>query len=294
MKVLITGKNGQVGWALQHQFADVGDVIMLDRVEMDLARPDMIRAKIRQVEPDLIINPAAYTAVDKAESEPGIAMVVNGVAPGLMAEEAKKRAIPFIHYSTDYVYSGDKDTPWEETDPTGPLSVYGKTKLAGDEAVEAVGGDYLIFRTSWVYGARGKNFYMTMKRLLAERDQLAVVNDQFGTPTWCCTIAEITAQVVDRIKKEGIGGRSGVYHLASRGQTTWHGFATEIAKGLGVVGKDIQPISTDEYPLPARRPAFSVLSCEKLEKTFGVVLPQWQGALEHCIHEEVNRFSILG
>ena len=195
-KILLTGKNGQVGWELERSLQPLGQVIAFDRSGLDLASPDSIRAVIREVKPELIVNPAAYTAVDKAESEPDLAMAVNGVAPGIIAEEAKRLGAALIHYSTDYVFDGTKAEPYTEDDVPKPINVYGKTKLAGEQAVQAIGVPHLIFRTSWVYGMRGKNFLLTILRMAKEKDELRIVDDQFGAPTWSRMIAETTAQVL--------------------------------------------------------------------------------------------------
>ena len=205
MRILVTGANGQVGWELQRTLQTLGDVVACDRGTLDLSDPDSIRGKVREIRPDVIVNAGAYTAVDRAESEPELAMAVNGVAPGVLAEEAKQLGALLLHYSTDYVFDGTKAEPYLESDAPNPVSVYGSSKLAGEKAVEAVGGAYLIFRTSWVYGGRGKNFLLTMLRLAGEREELRVVDDQFGAPTWCRTIAEATAQVVAKLSPAGTG-----------------------------------------------------------------------------------------
>ncbi len=239
MKILLTGKTGQVGYELERSLQGLGEIIALDRSQMDLANLDQVRDVIRAIKPDLIINPAAYTAVDKAESEPELAMRINGEAPGVMAEEAKKLGAAMIHYSTDYVFDGSKTTPYVETDPTCPINVYGATKLAGEQAIQAAGIPHLILRTSWVYGMRGKNFLLTMLRLAQERDELRIVADQHGAPTWCRTIADTTAHIVAQAKgaqhaQDWWQERSGIYHLTAQGQTTWYGFTQAILENATI------------------------------------------------------------
>lgn len=288
MKILLTGKSGQVGYELERSLQGLGEVIAVDRSQMDLSDLDQVREVIRRVKPDLIVNPAAYTAVDKAESEPALAMRINGEAPGVMAEEAKKLGAGIIHYSTDYVFDGSKASAYLETDPTCPVNVYGATKLAGEQAIQASGVPHIILRTSWVYGMRGKNFLLTVMRLAGERDELRIVGDQFGSPTWCRTIADTTAQLVARLDAGGgavaamAGERGGIYHLTSSGRTSWHGFTEEIVKHASVAVKPtVTAIRTEEYPLPAKRPHNSELSCERL-RSLNLFLPHWQHALALC------------
>src|ERR1700678_4027208 len=274
-KILIFGRLGQVGWELRHKLACLGPVISAGSPEIDFSRPDTIRDTIGAVQPSVIVNAAAYTAVDKAEATPEPAWAINAAGPGVIAEEAKRLGALMVHYSTDYVYDGSKQAPWVETDTPNPLNVYGKSKLAGDEAIAAVGGDYLILRTSWVYGARGANFLLTMLRLAKERPELRIVDDQTGSPTSSVSIAQATAQVLAQVlapEGDGLAGRSGVYHLTNSGATTWFGFAKAFLSRQTACPK-LTPISTTEYPLPARRPMNSVLSCEKLAETFGVQTP---------------------
>ncbi len=288
MKILLTGKNGQVGWELQRTLAPLGQVIAVDRQVLDLSKPDSIRSVIREVKPDLIVNPAAYTAVDKAESEPELAMVVNGIAPGIMAEEAKRLGAAMIHYSTDYVFDGKKASPYTEEDAPGPINVYGKTKLAGERAIEAVGIPHLILRTSWVYGMRGKNFLLTILRLAQERDELKIVDDQIGAPTWSRMIAEATAQILAQSVLPlphhplPIAEVSGIYNLTAAGSTSWCGFTQAILENAQP-GMRVSPILTAEYPLPAPRPLFSLLSNDKLSRTFGISLPPWDESLALCM-----------
>lgn len=287
-RILLTGKSGQVGYELERSLQGLGEIIAVDRSQMDLSNLDNIRQVIREVRPDLIINPAAYTAVDKAENEPELAMLVNAHAPAVMAAEAKRLGAVMIHYSTDYVFDGTKTSPYVEEDPTCPINVYGRTKLAGEQAIQAAGIPHLILRTSWVYGTRGKNFLMTVKRLAQERDELRIVADQHGAPTWCRTIADTTAHIIAQSKGVGLGdewwkARSGVYHLTAQGQTTWHGFTAAVVAHQSVERKPaLTPISTDEYPLPAARPANSVLSSARLIEQF-CDLPTWDAALRLCM-----------
>ena len=280
-KILIFGRVGQVGWELRHKLACLGQVISAGLPEVDFSKPDTIRAAIRAAEPTVIVNAAAYTAVDKAETAPEAAWVINATGPGVIAEEAKQLGALLVHYSTDYVYDGSKQGPWVETDATGPLNVYGQTKLAGDEAIAAVGGDYLILRTSWVYGARGANFLLTMLRLAKEKPELRIVDDQTGSPTTSECIAQATANILAQVVGPGRGldGRSGVYHLTNSGATTWFGFAKEFLRRQENCPK-LTPITTSEYPVPAKRPVNSVLHCQKLAETFGVRMPSWKDALD--------------
>jgi dTDP-4-dehydrorhamnose reductase len=284
MKILLTGSSGQVGYELARSLQGIGEVVAVDRAEMDLSDLDQVRDTIRRVQPGLIVNPAAYTAVDKAESEPDLAYRINAEAPGLMAQEAKALGAALVHYSTDYVFDGSQPAPRVEDDATGPLNVYGASKLAGEQAIAAAGIPHLIFRTSWVYGLRGKNFLLTMMRLARERDELRVVADQHGAPTWSRTIADTTALVLSQAHA---GGRewwrqnSGVYHLSSQGQTSWFDFTKAILEEAGIDCR-VLPITSAEYPVPARRPQYSVLSSERLMARF-CHLPEWREALRLCL-----------
>lgn len=289
-KILVTGKNGQIGWELQRTLAPLGDVVAVGRNELDLADPDSIRKVVREIRPALIVNAAAYTAVDKAESEPDLAMAINGVAPGVMAEEARRLNAALVHYSTDYVFDGSKQTPYAEEDATSPLNVYGRTKLAGEQAIRAVAAPHLILRTSWVYGARGKNFLLTILKLARERSELKVVDDQIGAPTWSRLIAEVTAQILAKMNSSGLAAgiaeAGGLYHVAAGGRTSWHGFAELI---LGHRSSRVAPkltaIPTREYPLPANRPPYSCLACEKLTRAFDLAIPAWDKSLALCLDE---------
>ena len=292
MRILLTGKNGQVGSELNKILTLFGEVTATGRDEMDLSDPNQIRKIINQVKPELIINAGAYTAVDKAESEPDLAKAVNSIAPKILAEEAMNRSALLIHYSTDYTYSGEMGKrPYLETDSPSPKSVYGITKLEGDRAIKQSGASHLIFRTGWVYSKNGSSFLSKILQLAKERDELRVVNDQIGTPTWCRSISEVTGEIIKQIieKKEGSLAQvssniSGVYHMTCRGQTNWHGFARAILEltRLEKVPK-LLAISTKEYPTPATRPLYSVLSNSKLKKSFGVDLPYWEDALKNCL-----------
>jgi len=282
-RILIFGRVGQVGWELRRKLACLGQVSSVDYPEIDFSKPDTIREAVRAAQPTVIVNAAAYTAVDKAEATPEPAWAINASGPGVIAEEAKRLGALMVHYSTDYVYDGSKLGAWVETDAPNPLNVYGQTKLAGDEAIADVGGDYLILRTSWVYGARGGNFLLTMLRLAKERPELRIVDDQTGSPTTSECIAQATANILAQVISptgSGLAGRSGVYHLTSSGTTTWFGFAKAFLNRPGAASPKLTPISTSEYPVPAKRPVNSVLSCERVAETFGVRMPAWEDALE--------------
>lgn len=288
-KILLVGKNGQVGWELQRTLATLGAVIAVDRQTMDLANPDSIRNTIRTIQPDLIVNAAAYTSVDKAESEPDLAMAINGIAPGIMAEEAKRLSAAIVHYSTDYVFDGTKASPYTEEDIPNPLNVYGKTKLAGDLAIQAADIPCLIFRTSWVYGLRGNNFLRTILRLAKERDELKIVDDQFGAPTWSRMIAEATGQVLSQCFSP-LTMNSGIYNLTAAGQISWYGFAKALIESSTPFPAPhslpkLLPITTPEYPLPAPRPLCSILSGDKLKQMFGLDLPSWDSSLLLCLDQ---------
>jgi len=285
-KALIFGRTGQVGWELRRRLASFGQLVEVEYPRVDLSQPDSIREAVRVAAPAVILNAAAYTAVDKAESEPELAAAINGTAPGVLAEEAKRLGSILVHYSTDYVFDGTKQGPYLETDTPNPLNVYGKTKLAGDEAIQAVGGSYLILRTTWVYGARGSNFLLTMLRLAKERTELRIVDDQTGAPTSSECIAQGTLDILGQVLAPttgGLQGRSGIYNLTNTGETTWFGFAkallTKQAETAGTAIPNLIPIKTSEFPRPAKRPANSLLSCQRLEETFGVRMPDWERAL---------------
>ncbi|PWB32546.1 dTDP-4-dehydrorhamnose reductase [Pseudomonas sp. SDI] len=285
LKILIIGQHGQVAQALQAQLRDLGPLHVLGRAQLDLSAPQRIREQVRAIQPQLIINAAAHTAVDQAESEPQLAFAINAEAPGILAEEAARLAIPLIHYSTDYVFDGAKPTPYSEDDQPNPLSVYGQSKLAGEQAVGNVGGAHLILRTSWVYSRSGRNFLLTMQRLLQEKPELRVVADQMGAPTWAGTIASSTRQLIERWQA-GQAGAWGTYHLTAQGETSWFGFAQAIAEQLKAQGKPcarLLPIPSSDYPTPARRPLNSRLDCSRLQRNWQVSQPDWQQALIDCL-----------
>lgn len=294
--ILLLGKDGQVGWELQRSLAALGQVVAMSRADCDLADPDRLRAVISDVKPAVIVNAAAYTAVDKAESEAERALAINGTAPGIIAEEAKKCGAWVLHYSTDYVFDGGKPDAYVEEDETRPLSVYGATKLAGEQAILQSGCRHLIFRTSWVFAARGGNFAKTMLRLGQERDTLKVVGDQFGAPTSAELIADISALCLHDVLRPGGDHLQGLYHLAADGETSWHGYARFVlaqAAQAGVVLKcspdQVASITTAEYPLPASRPANSRLATAKLRQAFGLSLPHWSYHAERMLTEILTR-----
>jgi dTDP-4-dehydrorhamnose reductase len=309
-RILLTGKNGQVGRELERILAGTTQLRALGRQELDLARPECIRREIREFQPQIIINAGAYTAVDKAESEEPLARAINTDAPAVMAEEAKKIGAALVHYSTDYVFDGTKNRPYIESDTTNPLSAYGRTKLAGENAIREAGGRYLIFRTEWVYATRGKNFLLTILRLATEREELRIVSDQLGAPTWSRDIASSTVNVISAEWEHSAGAdflasRSGIYHMTAAGETSWFGFASAIVEqvhrcaelpawvttAIGdrqLIAKQILPIATKDYPTPARRPAYSVLSNALLKQTFGVELPDWRVQLKTALQSQGN------
>ncbi len=288
MKLLLLGRNGQVGWELQRALAPLGELVTVDRSAAPLDDAACLRALVHDVAPDVIVNAAAYTAVDKAEQEPALAHRINAEAPGALAEAARARGAWLIHYSTDYVFDGGGTRPWSEDDATGPLSVYGRTKLEGEAAIRASGCRHAIFRTSWVYAARGSNFAKTMLRLAAERPVLSVVADQIGAPTGAELIADVTAHAVARLHADRAPG--GTYHLAADGATSWHGYATHVvdaarAAGRPVAATEIRPIPASDYPTPATRPANSRLDTRKLRAAFDLTLPPWQQGVDRMLAE---------
>jgi dTDP-4-dehydrorhamnose reductase len=288
LRILISGQHGQVSQALQEALKGLGELIVLGRDQLDLSQPESIRPVVREIKPDLIINAAAHTAVDQAESEPDLAFAINATAPGVFAEEAAMLGIPFIHYSTDYVFDGSKDGVWTESDAPNPLGVYGSSKLAGEQAIEKAGGQYLILRTSWVYSLTGRNFLLTMQRLLQEREKMTIVADQIGAPTWAGTIAQRTRVMIERWR-DGQPGAWGVYHLSASGETSWFGFAQAIGQALISAGKpcaSLEPIPSSAYPTPARRPLNSRLDCSRLEREWGVTQPDWHDALLECLAQQ--------
>jgi dTDP-4-dehydrorhamnose reductase len=288
VRILLTGANGQIGWELRRALAPLGEVAAFDRQGLDLADPDQIVRRVREVRPAAIVNAAGYTAVDKAESEPELARVVNSVAPGILAEEANRLGAILVHYSTDYVFDGSKAAPYTEDDVPDPINVYGRTKLEGERAVAASGCRHLTLRTSWVYGTRGKNFLLTMLRLAREGRPLRVVDDQLGAPTWCREIADGTAALLAR-SDLAAPEPDGLYHLCAAGYTSWFGFARaifdsrELAR-LGIANPALEAIPTSAYPTPARRPRNSRLDCGRLASR-GVKSKPWDVALRQCMAE---------
>jgi dTDP-4-dehydrorhamnose reductase len=287
MKILLTGAAGQLGRELKRSLACLGEVVACDRRQLDLAQPDALRAAMRAIAPTVIVNAAAYTAVDKAEAEPAAADAINAVAPGILAEEARRLGALLIHYSTDYVFDGAKSAPYTEDDTPAPLSAYGRSKRAGELAIAAVGGRHLIFRTSWVYGLHGANFMKTMLRLgrrsCETGDELRVIGDQIGAPTWTRHLADVTALILARKEVP-----DGLYHLAAAGETSWHGYAEAIfaaAQTTGLLDKSpvIHRITSADYPLPAARPANSRLDCSRFHRDFGLALPDWRTGLIDCL-----------
>jgi dTDP-4-dehydrorhamnose reductase len=281
--ILVTGAGGQVGHELARVLPAHGEVTALDRSQLDLADVDVLRRTIRAIRPQIIVNAAAYTAVDQAEREPGLAEAINGRAPGVLAEEAKRLGAALIHYSTDYVFDGTASTPYGEDEPTGPLGVYGESKLHGERAIEAVDAASIVLRTSWVYALRGHNFLLTIRRLAATRDELRIVADQVGVPNWARAIAAATARLIARGPAD-LAEHRGLYHLSGAGVTSWFEFARAI---VGPVERPrLVPITTAEYPTTARRPAYAVLSSAKFEHTFGFGLPEWRAMLHECLSSE--------
>ncbi len=289
-RILIVGNAGQLGRELEKSFADVGSIVAVDRESVDLADPNQTRDLVRRAAPDVILNAAAYTAVDRAESEMPLAHAINAHAPRVLAEEAAERGALLVHYSTDYVFDGSKQGPWTEADAPAPLSVYGASKLAGEQALQNSRARHLIFRTSWVYGPHGNNFLLTMLRLAAERDRLSIVDDQIGAPTTSIQLACATRDIVLGVLAGRFGSAenwSGLYHITCSGSVSWFGFAQAIfaraSDQLGVKAPELIPIGTKDYPTPAARPRNSVLSNAKLHARFGVQLPLWQSALDEVI-----------
>ena len=300
MKILLFGKNGQVGWELQRSLAPLGELVALasDSQELcgDLTDLAGIARTVRAVAPDIIVNASAHTAVDRAESEPELARTLNALAPGVLAQEAQRSGAWLVHYSTDYVFDGSGDAPWRETDPTGPLNIYGQTKLEGEAAIAAAGCRHLIFRTSWVYAARGGNFAKTMLRLARERDSLAVINDQIGAPTGADLLADVSAHALrTAMQRPELGG---LYHLAAAGQTSWYDYARfviDCARQAGseikVTPEAIQPVLTSAFPTAARRPLNSRLDTQELQTTFGLRLPPWQDGITRMLTATLEKTS---
>jgi len=294
MKILLIGKHGQVGYELQRSLATVGNVVATGRDDLDLTDSGAIEAFVSSVKPDMIVNAAAYTAVDKAETEQALSTKINVDAVATLAQQAKYHDIPLIHYSTDYVFNGNAEQPWRENDTLGPINVYGETKLAGEQAIERSGCQYLILRTSWVYGTRGHNFLLTMRRLGKDKEALSVVADQIGAPTWSRHIADATAQIVAQsLNSEGDTAKfwqthSGVYHLAASGEGSWYDFAAQIFDDLAKKEFSVAVLSkttTDAYPTPAKRPLYSAMNTDKLFESFGIRLPGWRESVAMALAE---------
>lgn len=293
MRILVTGGNGQVGWELARALLPLGEVVVVGREQIDLLKLGDLRAGIRRIIPDVIVNAAAYTAVDKAEQETKLAYRINSEAPAVMAEELSKTKGLLIHYSTDYVFDGGLDRPYKESDTPNPVNIYGKSKLAGESAIQETEVDHLILRTSWVYSARTRNFMKTMLKLAAERDELRIVSDQLGAPTWSRLIAETTSHILKQSMKEKEQGifASDIYNLTSADHTSWFGFAQaiiDLAKernDLNIKNLSIKPIPTTEHPLPAPRPLNSRLDLFRLENKFELKMPHWEDALKYCMQE---------
>jgi dTDP-4-dehydrorhamnose reductase len=296
MKILLLGKNGQVGWELQRSLAPLAELIALDRHSTvhcgDLLRPEALAQTVRDVRPDVIVNAAAHTAVDKAESEPDVARTLNADAPAALARAAAEVGACLVHYSTDYVFNGQGDRAWSEGDATGPLSVYGQTKLEGEQAIAASGCQHLIFRTSWVYAARGGNFARTMLRLAQERERLTVIDDQHGAPTGADLIADVSAHAIRQVLNTPDARLSGIYHLVASGETSWHGYAShviaqarQLKPDLAWKVSEIAPVPTSAFPTPARRPLNSRLNTQRLQDRFGLVLPAWQQGVDRLLSE---------
>jgi len=302
-RILLIGSGGQLGWELQRSLCTLGTLIPHDRRHIDLASPQAIRHAMRTVRPDMVINAAAYTAVDRAESELSLAMAVNGEAPGILAAEARRVGAFLVHYSTDYVFDGFKSEPYSEGDPTNPLGAYGRSKLVGEQAIQSVGTPHYIFRTSWLYSARGQNFLRTILRLVEGQTELRIVNDQVGAPTWARTLAEITARVLESaigdrgVNLDYLREKSGLYHVTASGAVSWYGFAQAIvAEARAIVGEKIAvliPIPSSDYPSPARRPSNSRLDNTKFRAAFGLSLPQWDTSLPLCVRELTDEPTLL-
>lgn len=296
MRILLFGKNGQVGWELNRSLQPLGEIVALGREDVDFVNPESLRGIVRKIKPDVIVNAVAYTSVDKAEEQEELAEKINSIAPGVLAEEALKINALLVHYSTDYVFDGTKQSPYTETDEPNPINVYGRTKLAGEMAIQASGCDYLIFRTSWVYASRGHNFLLTILKLAKERDELRIVSDQIGSPTSARLIADTTSHCIKQsmIEKEADFFSSDLYHLVTYGSTSWYGFAKEIIStaekklDAQIKSKNIIAVPASEYPTSAKRPMNSQLKVDTLQHKFSVVMPDWSSALNLCI-EEISR-----
>ncbi|MDH5189764.1 MAG: dTDP-4-dehydrorhamnose reductase [Gammaproteobacteria bacterium] len=300
MKILIFGCSGQVGWELQRHLHSLGEVITFGREQADFSKPEKIRALVRKIKADIIVNAVAYTNVDKAESEEELATVINGITPGVLAEEASNGGSLLVHYSTDYVFDGEKTEPYTEIDIPNPVNAYGRSKILGEQEIQSSGADYLILRTSWIYASRGNNFLRTILRRATEQDELSIVNDQIGAPTWARLIAETTEHClhISADERQNKIFTSGIYHLASAGDTSWYGFANKIIEHMQswsdkkITIGNINPIKSTEYKKLVKRPMNSRLKTEKLEKKFGLVMPLWEDSLRLCMEEVVNSPSL--
>jgi dTDP-4-dehydrorhamnose reductase len=290
VRILLTGASGQLGCELAGLLT-AHDVFAPSRAACDLANPRSIRDAVRNARPDLIINPAAYTAVDRAEQEPELARAINAIAPAVLADEGRRLGVPLLHFSTDYVFSGEASVPYTEDHPAAPINVYGHTKLEGEQAVLASGCAHVILRTSWVYSRHGRNFLLTIERLARERTRLSIVADQRGTPNWARELARATVALAG-IGRDELSARAGIYHLSGQGETTWHGFAEAIVASMQLArAVAVEPLATVDYPTPARRPAYSVLDGAKLERAFGLVLPRWEDSLSECQRGAVRPYA---
>lgn len=292
LRILLTGSTGQLGWELTRTLMPLGRLVTPGKNQLNLAQPESLSAFVNTMQPDVIVNAAAYTAVDKAEQEPELALAINGAAPGELAKAARRHNALLVHYSTDYVFDGKKPGAYTEENAPNPISVYGHSKLAGDEAVRASDADHLIFRTSWVFAARGKNFLTTILRMAGERDELRVVADQFGAPTWARLVAEVTALALQQelTRRKSSLFKSNTFNLTAAGETNWHGFASAIItaareRGATFKCRKVVPITSAEYPLPAARPANSRLSGAKLAQHYGLEMPGWESCMHHCLEE---------
>lgn len=292
--ILLTGADGQVGWELRRSLATLGSVVACGRKQLDLENSDDIRRVIKSVNPRVIVNAAAYTAVDRAEQEPELAMAVNATAPGILAEEARRLDAAMIHYSTDYVFDGSGSRPYREGDAVNPLGVYGRSKLAGEQAAQQSGAAVLILRTGWIYGCRGRNFLLTIQRLARAGERLRIVDDQIGAPTWSRLLAEATVQILSRADgslSDHVRDHGGVHHLSCAGETSWYGFARrilELSPDVAAAIARLEAIGTRDYPTPAARPAYSVLDNERVRTTFGVFMPDWQEGLALALEPRVT------
>ena len=294
MRLLVTGANGQIGWELARSLMPLGHVTAMNRDACDLARPEMLPEIVRGARPDVLVNAAGYTAVDKAEREESLATLINATAVGVLAQTARQIGALFVHYSTDYVFDGAKDGPYAEDDPPGPLNAYGRSKLGGEAAIRDAGGDHLILRTSWIYAARGHNFLKTIRRLAREGKALRIVDDQIGAPTWARNVADATAHVIRQARQQQTRGRfrPDILHMTAAGSTSWHGFAQAVLQHASarpptsVSAPEVHAIASRDYPTPAIRPKNSVLCCERLRERFELALPDWRVGLASCLAEE--------